>query len=446
MEASIGGYGTAFGVAWTHRMDDRKISKQGAAARVLFINDTSRSGGPGRTLFYILRFIDPTRIHRTVIIPREGVVSSRIRKGNAAEQILIEPRLVENILEPLSRPIERTDFEAPLLTKFMRIVGNVVRAVLGVRRFLVHAKRGPVDLIFCNGTTSSFVGGILARFGKIPVVWHVLYPSVPAPVRYFHAYLANGKNVRSIICVSKSTALQFDHCRDKVLINHTGLDIEEFDASAITPCLRSELGFGRRAVIFGSHGRIVRKKGYLEMIDAAHIFLETLSREERELCRFVVLGDTPHDARENHLEECRAMVRKLGLETCFHFVGHRPDVRAYVADFDVAVVPSVYPDPLPRAVMESMAMAKAVIAFDMGGIGEMVEDGVSGRLLSGATPDVNGMAEAFRCYFFDEARRALQGAAARRRIESDFSAQKQTAAVEREILRLASYSSGAPNR
>ena len=31
--------------------------------RALFLNDTSRNGGPGRTLFYILKFIDPTRIH-----------------------------------------------------------------------------------------------------------------------------------------------------------------------------------------------------------------------------------------------------------------------------------------------------------------------------------------------------------------------------------------------
>ena len=39
-------------------------------------------------------------------------------------------------------------------------------------------------------------------------------------------------------------------------------------------------------------------------------------------------------------------------------------------------MPSVYEDPLPRAVMEAMAMSKPVIAFRMGGIGEMIDDGV----------------------------------------------------------------------
>ena len=43
--------------------------------RVLFLNDTSRNGGPGRSLFYILKFLDPARIHRSVLLPRRGVLS-----------------------------------------------------------------------------------------------------------------------------------------------------------------------------------------------------------------------------------------------------------------------------------------------------------------------------------------------------------------------------------
>ncbi|MDH8190382.1 glycosyltransferase, partial [Klebsiella pneumoniae] len=74
-------------------------------------------------------------------------------------------------------------------------------------------------------------------------------------------------------------------------------------------------------------------------------------------------GDTPEDMRPDHLEECRALVGELGLTEWVIFAGFRPDVRAYIADFDVAVVPSVYEDPLPRAVMEAMAMSKPVIAF-----------------------------------------------------------------------------------
>lgn len=408
--------------------------------RVLFINDTSRSGGPGRSIFYILKFLDPSRIHRTVVIPRDGVVSDRIRRGNVAESIVLEPGLIENIVEPFSRSIERADFEASLPTIAIRAVGNVVRAILGVLRLRHRVKHGSVDLIFCNGTTSSFVGGALAKLTGIPVIWHVLYSSVPALVRPLHAYLANGDDIRSIVCVSQATARQFDRCKSKIILNHEGLDIRDFDPTAVAPCLRSELGFDQNIFIFGSHGRIVPKKGYLEMIRAARLFLDEIGETARIKCRFVVVGDTPQDTRQNHLDECLELVGKLGLDDVFYFIGHRSDVRAYVSDFDVAVVPSIYEDPLPRAVMESMAMAKPIIAFDVGGIGEMITDGGCGRLVRGAPPDVSGMAKAFKYYLFDATKRAQHGQTARRRIETEFSAQKQTAAIEREIFRVASPS------
>ncbi|MEO6572975.1 MAG: hypothetical protein ABIP89_03990, partial [Polyangiaceae bacterium] len=50
--------------------------------RALFLNDTSRNGGPGRTLFYILKFTDPALVHRTVVLPRAGVVSELLLEGN----------------------------------------------------------------------------------------------------------------------------------------------------------------------------------------------------------------------------------------------------------------------------------------------------------------------------------------------------------------------------
>ena len=88
---------------------------QARRLRVLFINDTSRNGGPGRTILYILKFLDPARIHRTVLIPREGIVSRRLADNRVAEALFFEPGLVENIYEPLSHPMERKDFDAPLV-------------------------------------------------------------------------------------------------------------------------------------------------------------------------------------------------------------------------------------------------------------------------------------------------------------------------------------------
>ena len=84
-------------------------------------------------------------------------------------------------------------------------------------------------------------------------------------------------------------------------------------------------------------------------------------------------------------------------------------MRPYIGDADVVVVPSVYPDPLPRAVIEGMALGKPIVAFDVGGIGEMLDDGVEGALVRGTPPDVEGLAAAMLRCFREPERRREQG-------------------------------------
>ncbi|HUO98660.1 MAG TPA: glycosyltransferase [Rhizomicrobium sp.] len=404
--------------------------------RVLFINDTSRNGGPGRTILYILKYLDPARVHRTLMLPRDGIVAERIAKAGAADILFFEPGLIENPLEPLGRQMVRGDFHAALPLKAARLAANLFRAGAGFARLLRRVRRERYDAILCNGTSAGFFGGGLAVLTGVPAIWHVLYPCVPPVVRPLHRFLAANRNVRLIVCVSQPTAPQFDHCRRKVRMIQTALDIDEFDPGRVTPTLRRDFAIGADTVVFGSHGRILPHKGYVELIRAARIVIDRLGAEDRARCRFIVLGDTPQDMKRDHLEECRALVRELGLDDYMQFVGFRPDVKSAVADFDVAVVPSVYEDPLPRAVMESMAMSKPVAAFAMGGIAEMIEDGVEGRLACGRPPDLDGLAKACLDYFHDPALRLHHGQAARRRIERDFDARKHALKLQEELFRV----------
>lgn len=413
------------------------VAAAGKPIKVLFINDTSRNGGPGRTILYITKFLDPSKIHRTVMIPREGIVTQRLRDQHAAESVFAEPDLIENFFQPMTRAMERRDFTAPWPLKIARAAGNVIRMLTGFGRLARRIRRERYDLIFCNGTSAGFLGGALAARTKTPAIWHVLYPEVPKIARPLHRRLARNPYVRLIVCVSKPCETQFDHCREKVKPIQTALNIVEFDAAAVEPALRRELDLPPETVIFGNHGRIVRHKGYVELVRAAKIVFDRLSAEERTHCRFVILGDTPQDMFPDHRAECVALTEELGLADFVLFIGFRADPRAYVADFDVAVVPSVYEDPLPRAVMESMAMGKPVVAFAMGGIAEMCADGHEGRLAAGKPPDVEALAEACLDYFRNPAMRLAHGAAARARIERDFDSRKHAQTLQAEMLRIA---------
>ena len=405
--------------------------------RVLFINDTARNGGPGRSLFYILRFLDPEVVHRAVVLPRPGVISELYAERRVTEDLFFEHDLVENPIEPWTRPMARDDFDAPLAVRSIRAAGNVARVTIALARLTRLIQHGRYDLVYCNGTNADFAGGALARLSGAPALWHVRYTSLPAAVRGVHDRLAASAGVRRIVCVSKASAALFPHCPEKVRVIHNALDVEEFDARGIEPCLRRELALPDGTVVFGSQGRILPRKGYVEMIHAARRALASMTEEERERVRFVVLGDTPEDIRPDHLAECRELVRSLDLERHFTFLGFKRDVKPYVADFDVAVVPSVYPDPLPRAVIESMALGKPVVAFDVGGVGEMLRGGETGALVRGAPPDVEGMADQFLRYLRDPALRAAHGAAGRARVERDFDGATQARRIQNEIVRAA---------
>lgn len=400
--------------------------------RVLFINDTARNGGPGRSLFYILRFLDPDVVHRAVVLPRPGVISELYASRGVTEELLFEPDLVENPIEPHDRPMAREDFEAPVPVRGIRAAVNVVRAGRAMTRLTMLIRRGAFDLVYCNGTNADFAGGLLAKTSGTPVLWHVRYTSLPKVVRGLHDRLAASKGVRRIVCVSKASAGLFPHCPEKVRVIHNALDTGEFDASSIKPRLRGELGLPADAVVFGSQGRILPRKGYMEMIHAAKRALGSMTAEEQRRAFFVVLGDTPEDIRPDHLAECRALVTELGLDDKFRFLGFRTDVKPYAADFDVAVVPSIYADPLPRAVIEAMALGKPVIAFDVGGVAEMLANGSTGTLVRGG--DVDGLARELLRYLRDPELRATHGRAGRARVETDFDGARQAKRIQNEII------------
>lgn len=415
--------------------------------RVLFINDTSRNGGPGRSLHSILKFLDPAVVHRAVVLPRDGPVARLLSKDGVADELQYVPDLVENPIEPWTRPMERRDFDAPLAWKFARLGGNAVKAARAVVRLSRLVRGGGFDLIYCNGSSADFAGGALVALTKVPALWHVRYTSLPRGTAALHQRLCAQDGVRRIVCVSRAAASLFPHCPQKVAVIHNALDVSDFDPARVRGTLRAELGLAPDVVIFGSHGRVLRRKGYVEMVRAARLALDEMTEQERDRVAFVVVGDTPEDFRPDHVDECRALAAELGIRSKFHMLGFRDDVRPLVADFDVAVVPSVYSDPLPRSVIESMAMRKPVIAFDVGGVVEMIDDEVTGGLVHFEPGDADGsvvrLAGVMLRYLRDPERRARQGRAARDRVERDFDARAHAARIQNEIV-LASGLGPAP--
>jgi glycosyltransferase involved in cell wall biosynthesis len=117
-------------------------------------------------------------------------------------------------------------------------------------------------------------------------------------------------------------------------------------------------------------GQIVRGKG-------VDVLIEALARLTTPGYRAVIVGDGSHS------EYCAALIERLGLADRVQMTGFVPqhELHRLLEHARVAVVPSVWPEPLGAVGIEMMRHGLPVVGFDVGGISEWLSDGVNGFLV-----------------------------------------------------------------
>jgi glycosyltransferase involved in cell wall biosynthesis len=127
-------------------------------------------------------------------------------------------------------------------------------------------------------------------------------------------------------------------------------------------------------------------------------------------------------------DELRAQAASLGVSEQVVFAGFRRDVPRLLAASDVLLLPSE-DECLPLVILEAMAARLPVIATDVGGISEAVEDGKTGVLVR--PRDAEGLADALAAVLGDPERARSMGLEGRAKVESEFSLEACAAAVFR---------------
>jgi glycosyltransferase involved in cell wall biosynthesis len=180
--------------------------------------------------------------------------------------------------------------------------------------------------------------------------------------------------------------------------------------------LRKELGLesSSRGPVLFALGRLVRKKGFEYLLDAAAV----VSKKGVSL-ELVIAG------RGDLEGELRQRASRHELADRVHFVGNveRPELPGYFDLADVVVVPSVRDrsgnvDGLPNVLLEAMASEKAIVASDVAGIPEVIRSGREGLLVP--EKDVAELSRAIERLCRDSDLRRSLGRAARARVEECF--------------------------
>ena len=191
-----------------------------------------------------------------------------------------------------------------------------------------------------------------------------------------------------------------------------GVDLDRFDRSRVPASrvaeLRRDLGAGEGDVVCGAVGRLVWEKGYREIFAAARRL-----RQVEPKARFVVVGPDDPDKADGIPSAALAAAEKGGVR----FVGHRDDIVELYAAMDVFLLAS-YREGMSRSGMEAAAMELPVVATDVRGCREIVEDGRTGLLVPVRDPEA--LASAVVTLVADGGRRRAMGRAAGHKARRDF--------------------------
>lgn len=389
------------------------MAKRESRANILYINTTGDTSGAENSLLVLLTNLDRTCFQPYLLCPFEGTFTEHARQATIPVEIA---------------PVQAFTLEGSP----GQILGNLFQSVRFGFNLARRVRQAQIRLLHVNSFRIAVGCGLAARLAGIPVIWHVRDLSAH-PVKRLLVVLLSLLFADRVIAVSQAVADTFrlggrHLARVKVIYN--GIDIESFvPEPSLRERYRAQLELDPATILCLNVGQLHPWKGQ-------DLFLRVAAQiaPHWPAVRFFLVGDclrtTQPIPREflGFKERLLQLQQELGLQDTVHFLGQRQDVPALLQAADIFVHTAVWPDPLPRSVLEAMASGKAIVAPAIGGIPEMVRHGESAILYPPG--DLERLTEAIAGLIADPQQRAALGEAARREAGRRFTVAAHVQAVE----------------
>jgi L-malate glycosyltransferase len=228
--------------------------------------------------------------------------------------------------------------------------------------------------------------GFYSNVFTVPIAWLAGKSFVIASIRDTGDVLTPAqRRVQRMVCrladcvlvnaeAIRDTLVEQGYAPDKIIVIHNGITLAKFGKRQRNSLLRQELALPLSAPLVVVFSRLNQMKGIQYFLDAAAILAGRFPD-----VRFLVVGD---GETRKELEEyaCR-----LGIEHRTVFAGFRSDVPELLSEAAVSVLPSLS-EGLSNSLLESMASGVPVVATNVGGNPEVIEDGVTGLLVPRRDP------------------------------------------------------------
>jgi len=295
--------------------------------------------------------------------------------------------------------------------------------------FAARLKQNKIQIIHAY----NFYGNVFA----IPAARLAGVPVVVAAIRDMGPYLTLMKRrAQKFVCrfadciVVNAEAIRKwliaeGYSEEKIIVIRNGIDLSRFDGKTNGAGLRHELGLPLHAPLVLLFSRLNPLKGVEDFLQAAAIVTGHFPE-----VRFLIAGDA---IQADYMRDLKGYVVRLGLEKRVVFAGFRLDMPELLSEVAVSVLPSLS-EGLSNTLLESMAAGVPVVATDVGGNPEVVEEGVTGLLVPPRNPEAIARA---LCLLLKDPKLALRlGQAGKKRVIERFSLEHMVRETESLYLNL----------
>ena len=380
------------------------------SARVLFLDHTGSLGGAE---LFLLELAKNWAGERKVLLFADGPFRERLERVRVPVEVLAADESVNTVAR------DGRGFAQ-------------LRAIPGVWRLArrVAERAAEFDVLFANSQKALVVGVLAAWIAGKTLVWYlhdILTAEHFSGLNRRVAVTLGNRCANRVIANSDASRNAFIACggrAERTTVVYNGIDAPpdptpETEATARE--LRAMWGWNGAPVV-GLFSRLAPWKGQ-------HVLLEALSQMP-ELCA-VFVGAALFGDEARYQRELEALAKAKGLNDRVRFLGFREDIPALLNAVDFVAHTSVSPEPFGRVIVEGMLAGKPVVATRAGGACEIIDDGITGRLV---TPgDAGALAGVLREMIEQPGEAARLGRVGQISARQRFSVKAMLLGIEREV-------------
>lgn len=245
---------------------------------------------------------------------------------------------------------------------------------------------GKDSVVFSNAYHSTFFGRLLARYRQIPLLCYLQIP----PFDFNRQRLFGLQGVKRFIAVSDQTRSAWSKLGyepNKIDLVYNGTDTNKFTPASDFSQVRQQWGISEATRVISFVGRLDKEKGIETLIKAFALVKQTNPDTKLLIAGKPLLHVSLEKQKEcpeegmKYQRSLEAMLVQLGIEDSVAFLGHLTQTASLYQMSDITVMPSLWPEPFGRVIIESMACGTPVLASHTGGIPEVLTDEFQSHLV-----------------------------------------------------------------